>query len=579
MFKSKSIRMQVMLPSLALILAGSVALSLYSGWSQAQSTQEMFDHKVSLTTSMTTSGASTAMWQFDKGLARDTFDPAGADPDFRAAIVLDGTGKPFYTSGEASAVTAGTTAGATGKAKDDGSNLRFSVVPLMHTEEGKEMNIGTMVLVFDTQSILRNTWQSLTGLGAIAGLTLLASALALFFLMRSITQPLVSLSGVMNRLSSGALDTPVPNQDREDEIGEMSRAVQYFKDSVAQAASLQKDADANRDLLEAERRAKQDADRVRVEAMMQANGALAAGLKALSLGDLTVQINDRFAAEYEELRDNFNAAVRQLRQTLTVVVDAAMNIDGGTRDIAENTNDLSRRTEQQAASLEETAAALDQITTNVTASLRLTEEARRVATQANDSAVKSGQVVAEAVEAMSRIESSASQISNIIGVIDDIAFQTNLLALNAGVEAARAGDAGKGFAVVAQEVRELAQRSANAAREIKALIQNSTNEVEAGVELVSNTGTALTGIGQLIVAINQHITSIATAAREQSTGLSEINTAVNHMDQSTQKNAAMVEETSAASAALAAEAARLRDLMVQFTLDGQATSYRTARAT
>jgi methyl-accepting chemotaxis protein len=576
MLKSKSIRMQVMLPSLALILVGSAALSLYSGWSQAEAARTMFDNKVRLTSSMTTAGAAEAMWQFDKGLAKATFEPAATDSDFRAAVVLDNTGKTFFSSGQADAVTAGVSA--VGNTAADESHLRFSIVPLKHTEEGKEMTIGTMVLAFDSASIMQNTWSSLTGLATIAGLTLLVSAIALAVLLRSITQPLMSLSGVMNKLSSGALDTAVPNQDRVDEIGEMSRAVQYFKDSVHQGEKLRKDADANRGLMEEQRRMQEETDHARLEAMTRANGGLAAGLRALSHGDLTVQIEERFAPEYEELRTNFNAAVRQLRQTLSVVVTSAMNIDAGTKDIASNTNDLSRRTEQQAASLEETAAALDEITTNVSSSLHLTEEARRVATKANDSAVQSGKVVAEAVDAMSRIEASASQISSIISVIDEIAFQTNLLALNAGVEAARAGDAGKGFAVVAQEVRELAQRSANAAREIKVLIQNSTNEVEAGVKLVSNTGSALTGIGQLIVTINEHVSAIATSAREQSTGLAEINTAVNHMDQSTQQNAAMVEETSAASAALAAEATRLRDLMVQFTLDQRSEGTRFSRA-
>jgi methyl-accepting chemotaxis protein len=217
---------------------------------------------------------------------------------------------------------------------------------------------------------------------------------------------------------------------------------------------------------------------------------------------------------------------------------------------------------------EETAAALDQITVNVANSSKRADEARKVAVLANESAAESGRVVANAVEAMQKIEASSNQVSNIIGVIDEIAFQTNLLALNAGVEAARAGDAGKGFAVVAQEVRELAQRSAQAAREIKELIRNSSLEVQSGVKLVSDTGEALKTIEGYIVTVNQHMDSIATSAREQSVGLAEVNTAVNQMDQVTQQNAAMVEETSAAGATLANESGRLRELIAQFQLGG-----------
>ena len=295
--------------------------------------------------------------------------------------------------------------------------------------------------------------------------------------------------------------------------------------------------------------------------------ALAEALSKLAQGNLTHRITAEFSAKTAALRSDFNETAAKLQGTLNAVSVAASGILSGSSEISTSSDDLSRRTEQQAASLEETAAALDQITVNVANSSKRTEEARSVAVQANTSAAQSEKVVSNAVDAMHKIEQSSNEISNIIGVIDEIAFQTNLLALNAGVEAARAGEAGKGFAVVAQEVRELAQRSAKAAKEIKDLIRNSSVEVQSGVKLVSETGEALKTIESYIVTINQHMDSIATSAREQSVGLAEVNTAVNQMDQVTQQNAAMVEESNAASATLAEEAGRLNQLISQFQLD------------
>jgi PAS domain S-box-containing protein len=300
----------------------------------------------------------------------------------------------------------------------------------------------------------------------------------------------------------------------------------------------------------------------RVEIVNEIGGAL----KKLAAGDLASQLTEAFTPEFEPLRLDFNASVTQLNETMSAISGSITTINSGSQEISTGAYDLSKRTEQQAAALEETAAALDQITANVTSSSKRAEDARKVATEANASAARSGEVVSHAVNAMSRIEQSSSQISNIIGVIDEIAFQTNLLALNAGVEAARAGDAGKGFAVVAQEVRELAQRSAQAAKEIKALIQSSATEVASGVKLVSETGDALKAIGNFIVSINQHMEAIAVSSREQSVGLAEVNTAVNQMDQTTQQNAAMVEQTSAASGTLANESNSLRQMISQFNL-------------
>jgi methyl-accepting chemotaxis protein len=578
MMKSRSIRTQVMVPSLALIVIGLGAVTAYSGWSRTTSMTNAFQQKVKLTSAMASSGAATAMWQFDKDLAKDTFLPAATDRDFRAAVILDDRGKPFFTTGQADVVTAATNAVAHSGDKSANKTMSIETAPLTHTEEGKEMTIGTMVIAFDKTAIAEDASSSLATLAMIALSVLLLVGGALYALMRTITRPIGSLSDVMEKLSSGKLDTIVPNQDRGDEIGAMSRAVEYFKESVYSAANLQRQADESRQAQEERRRQHEEAEHARLTAMSTATTSLARGLHTLANGDLTANISEQLPEEFEGLRRNFNDAVAQLRDTLSMVVITANNIDAGTRDIASNTNDLARRTEQQAASLEETAAALNEITVNISSSLKLTEEARHVAIEASGGADKSGDVMENAVAAMSRIETSAGQIANIIGVIDEIAFQTNLLALNAGVEAARAGEAGKGFAVVAQEVRELAQRSANAAREIKGLIENSTREVSIGVDLVSTTGTALNQIGALIGQVNQRIASIATATREQSSGLSEINTAVNHMDQNTQHNAAMVEETSAASGALAAEAEKLRSLVSKFIIDqnGNTRNFRNA---
>jgi methyl-accepting chemotaxis protein len=276
------------------------------------------------------------------------------------------------------------------------------------------------------------------------------------------------------------------------------------------------------------------------------------------------EIHDDFAPQFESLRHDFNTSVSQLRDVLVSVGRSASAVSGGSYEISGASDNLAKRTEQQAASLEETAAALEEITSNVKMTSRRTVEARDLVRDARNKADHSGVVVNNAVNAMERIEEASRQIGQIIGVIDEIAFQTNLLALNAGVEAARAGEAGKGFAVVAQEVRELAQRSANAAKEIKALIGNSATAVVEGVKLVGDTGSGLAAISEVVQAISGHMDAIATAAQEQSSGLAEVNTAVNHMDQATQQNAAMVEEMNAASAGLAQEASNLAALLSQF---------------
>ncbi|MBB3644884.1 methyl-accepting chemotaxis protein [Rhizobium sp. BK619] len=302
---------------------------------------------------------------------------------------------------------------------------------------------------------------------------------------------------------------------------------------------------------------------------MSAISLLGGALRQLSEGDLTKTVDTPFVPSMEQLRHDFNTAVKGLADTMKTIGENAVAIAAGSSEIGTSADSFSKRTEQQAASIEETAAALEEITTTVNDSSRRADEAGRLVAVTKQGAEQSGIVVRNAVAAMDQIEQSSREITNIIGVIDDIAFQTNLLALNAGVEAARAGEAGKGFAVVAQEVRELAQRSAKAAKEIKALINTSSDLVKNGVGLVGQTGKALEEIVTQVGDINGNVVAIVEASREQATGLKEINQAVNSLDQATQQNAAMVEESTAASHSLAKEAETLRVLLARFRLPGQ----------
>ncbi|CDZ72456.1 methyl-accepting chemotaxis protein [Neorhizobium galegae] len=410
------------------------------------------------------------------------------------------------------------------------------------------------------------------GTAAIAVLAVLIVLAGIVFAISGVANPIRRITSAMKQLSNGDLDSDIPYAGRADEVGEMAGAVEVFRHNALNVVRLENEAAESRIEMETARAAAQQRAEREAEQLRFATTTLGGGLRRLAAGDISFQLSEQFGAEYEALREDFNASLRQLGTTIGAVLQTVQSIDSGTGEIASGAQDLSRRTEQQAASLEETAAALDEITSNVAMSTKRTDEARNVALEANASAKRSATVVSEAEKAMRRIEDSSQQISNIIGVIDEIAFQTNLLALNAGVEAARAGEAGKGFAVVAQEVRELAQRAAQAAKEIKGLIKKSSTEVDNGVKLVLETGVALKSIGEYVVQINQVMDAIATAAREQSTGLAEINTAVNQMDQATQQNAAMVEQSTAAVASLSSEASRLRHLVNQFQLESDNTA-------
>lgn len=370
-----------------------------------------------------------------------------------------------------------------------------------------------------------------------------------------IVRPVVAMADAMGALSGGNLEVRVPEQDRRDELGLMARALVVFRDNAARVRA---------DEVAKERAAA--AEQQRSAEMYRATQGLAQGLQRMSDGDLSAELAEPYAAEFEPLRTDFNAVARSLRDAMARVAATAGKIDEGSRGIRESARELSKRNEGQAAAVEEQSAALSQITSNVRDTSDRSEEAKKEAEKAANFAETSKTVVTSAFSAMQRIESSSKEITAISGLIDEISFQTNLLALNASVEAARAGDAGRGFAVVAQEVRELAQRSARAAQEIKELIRKSVDEVGGGVQLVLSAGEALKQIGQQVHIVNGKLDEITRSAREQVTALAEISAAVDLTDRSTQQNAAMSEETLAAASTLAAEAETLRRLLATFRL-------------
>ncbi|WP_083196998.1 methyl-accepting chemotaxis protein [Rhizobium sp. AC27/96] len=410
-----------------------------------------------------------------------------------------------------------------------------------------------------------------------------------------LSRPIRKVTDAIKQVADGQFDIEVPFAGRADEIGEMAAAVDVFKengnavrrmnaeetamrarsDELQSSMSLAVSAAAAGDFSRRIDRDYGDANLNRFagnvnELLVSVDagiGEVRRVIASLADGDLTQAMKGEFQGAFAELQENVNATFATLKSTMREVRETTGSINSNTNELRHASDDLSKRTEQQAAALEETSAALDEITSVVQNSTERAREASVMVSEAKDDAARSGTVVRNAIDAMGRIQQASGEISQIIGVIDDIAFQTNLLALNAGVEAARAGEAGKGFAVVAQEVRELAQRSATAAKDIKALISKSGDQVQVGVKLVQDTGSALATIEARVLKINDHIHSIATAAREQATGLSEVNKAVNQMDEVTQRNAAMVEETSAATHRLAGEADGLVRLVSRFKVD------------
>lgn len=374
------------------------------------------------------------------------------------------------------------------------------------------------------------------GLGIVSMAAIVTSTLVA---TDRICRPYVNTVVRMEALASGDTDSVIAYTDYRDCVGRMTKAMAAFRDNAV-----------------AVRGARSEQELV-VTALKTALGHLADNR-------LTCQITTAFPEAYEELRSDFNRAVSSLSSAIESVNRTAQSVMTGATEINSASDDLARRNEQQAASVEETSAALNQVTHGVNGMASAASEAQDAITRTHEEATAGGEVVQKAVQAMAAIATSADEISQIIGLIDGIAFQTNLLALNAGVEAARAGDAGKGFAVVATEVRALAQRSADAARDIRALISTSGEQVQSGVNLVGHAGAVLSGIVSRVGEINDLVAEIARNAHSQAISLQQVNTAVTEVDRVTQQNAAMVEQSTAAARSLSQEAREMAGIVGQF---------------
>jgi len=495
-------------------------------------------------------------------------------------------------------------AGEVANAQKETSAAYAAIEPVIQTIEKSIESLNASAKAGNLESRADTALQMQIAIGVIA-IMVLGFA---FWIGRSISRPVTSITAVMDELARGNLEVAVPGADRGDELGAMAKSVLIFRDSARDRIRLEAEAKDQQSRSAAEREAATakvmnefdravggivkaamagdfsqrvplegkdgvirnlaDALNTMCDNLGKAFDDVVRMLSALSEGDLSKRITAEYQGAFATLKQNANMTAQRLAETVNGIKLAAHEVTGASAEIATSTTDLSQRTEEQAASLERTSAAMEEISVTVRKNADNAREASQRADQTRQVADRGGQVVSTAVEAMAKIEGSSRQMADIISVIDEIARQTNLLALNAAVEAARAGEAGRGFAVVATEVRSLAQRSSQAAKDISELITNSSGQVKNGVELVNRAGSALNEIVESIKGVADIVADIATASAEQSTGLDQIKEALTQMDEATQQNSALVEENAATAKTLADQSAVMGEQMGFFRSEG-----------
>jgi len=424
--------------------------------------------------------------------------------------------------------------------------------------------VGTGAYLDDVQATEWASGTKLAGLCAVIAAITIGVGIAL---ARSITVPVRRVTRRMRELAAGDTTGPVPYTDLRNEFGEMGRAVLVFNEGLVAKARLEQESAQTEQRRRTEAQAAEAEKAHAARELARVVAQIGDALEQLSSGNLRYRITQAFSGEYESLRRDYNDAIEKLERTMAVISSNAADIRRGSEEISDGADELAQRTDRQAANLQESASAMDEISATVRKTAESAAEANRFIANAKSDAERSSAVVREAVQAVGAIKTSSQQITQIVGVIDEIAFQTNLLALNAAVEAARAGESGRGFAVVASEVRALAKRSADAAKEIKALITASTTQVAVGVQLVHETGLALQQIVSQVNKISAVVGEIAAAAEEQAIGVKDITSNIAQIDQSTQQNAAMAEESTAAAHQLVEKTDGLARLVAQFKTD------------